>query len=793
MKKIFTFAFALGLTVASYAQVQRMVLSEEFTNASCGPCASQNPAYNTLMAANTSKVITLKYQTVWPGVDPMNAQNQTDVATRVTYYGVNGVPYAPMDGDTNITSATAYNGAPAAYNQAMIDAQYAAPAHWTINLTHHLSLDLDSIYITCVVTPDATNPSIAGLKLHIALIEKEINFLAPPGTNGETDFYNVMRKMYPSAAGQNLDASNATGAFTYTVAKALPTYLYDLNQVGVVAFIQNNTHIGTAWPVQQAAMSQPQPLSVDGALTNSTAVTGAYFCGTSFTPTVTLKNPGATALTTAVISYTLDNGTPSFFNYTGNLATGATAVVTLPAVTVGGGTHTFAAKIDSINGVSDINIGNNTQSKTFTNYSGGSPAIGYSNNFTVNPLTAGTYSVVNPDAAATWTYSSTVGSGAPAGSMRMNFWQSSTIGEVDELILPPYSTVGAINGKIKFKHAASQYEDATTPATNDQIDLMFSTDCGTTWTSIWTKAGAELATNGVPSSTLFVPTAAQWVSDEVIFPAAALNQSSLLIKFMATSDFGNMAYLDNINITSNNVSLASENISCNGAANGTATVTPLVGTAPYSYLWSNGATTATAANLAPGNYTCIISDNSGVLDTTDVVITQPTAISATGTTVANSNATSPNGSATAVVSGGVAPYTYLWSNTGHAVSSTMTGVTSGTYTCLITDANGCTFTWTSVIASTVGVVDLYNNNSLSIYPNPFADNTTLKLNLSKSENVSYTLVTPIGQVVGFENKGKLQAGESLISIDGSNLAAGIYLMNVTVGSKTYSQKLNVVK
>jgi hypothetical protein len=123
----------------------------------------------------------------------------------------------------------------------------------------------------------------------------------------------------------------------------------------------------------------------------------------------------------------------------------------------------------------------------------------------------------------------------------------------------------------------------------------------------------------------------------------------------------------------------------------------------------------------------------------------------------------------------------------------MTGVTSGTYTCLITDANGCTFTWTSVIASTVGVVDLYNNNSLSIYPNPFADNTTLKLNLSKSENVSYTLVTPIGQVVGFENKGKLQAGESLISIDGSNLAAGIYLMNVTVGSKTYSQKLNVVK
>ena len=622
------------------AQVQRMVLSEEFTNASCGPCASQNPAYDALLQANTSKIISLKYQAPFPGVDPMNAQNPTDVTTRMNLYSVNGVPYAPMDGDTNITGPQAYNGAPFNYNQTMIDARYAVPANWSISLSHTLNATLDSIFITCVVTPDTTNPDTTGLKLHISLIEKEIRFNTPPGTNGEKEFYNVMRKMYPSAAGQSLNVANANGAFTYTVAAKLPTYLYDKGQVGVVAFIQKNVHAGTTWDVKQAAISQPIALPLDGALSDMTTVSGTYFCGTTFTPTVTIQNPGLTAITSAVVSYTLDNGAAQTFNFSGSIAPGATEVVSLPAVTVGGGTHTFAASVTTINGASDLNSGNNSQSKSFTNYAGGQAALGYSNAFTANPLTAGTYSVINPDAGPSWTYSTAAG----AGSMRMNFWQSQTIGEVDELVLPPFSTTGATVAKFTFKHAHSQFSDATTPPTNDRLQLMVSTDCGTTWTSLWDKAGVALATLAAPTSTLFVPTNTQWVTNEIQLPSSALNQASLLVKYKATSDWGNMAYIDDINISSN-----------------------------------------------------------------------------------------------------------------------------------------------------VGINDVTNNNSLSVYPNPFNESTTLKLNISKSENVSYNIVNTMGAIVGSENKGKLQAGESIINIDGSNLATGIYLMNVTVGNKTYSQKLNIVK
>lgn len=110
MKRIFTFigCLTLAATMQTKAQSQRLVLVEEFTNASCPPCAAQNPTFNTLLANNTVKVVSIKYQTNWPGVDPMNAQTQAEVGPRVTYYGVTGVPYSPIDGDVNIAAIGGY-------------------------------------------------------------------------------------------------------------------------------------------------------------------------------------------------------------------------------------------------------------------------------------------------------------------------------------------------------------------------------------------------------------------------------------------------------------------------------------------------------------------------------------------------------------------------------------------------------------------------------------------------------------------------------------------------------------
>ncbi|NJN77678.1 MAG: hypothetical protein HC803_04565 [Saprospiraceae bacterium] len=101
---------------------------------------------------------------------------------------------------------------------------------------------------------------------------------------------------------------------------------------------------------------------------------------------------------------------------------------------------------------------------------------------------------------------------------------------------------------------------------------------------------------------------------------------------------------------------------CNGGNDGTATATPLDGTGPYTYSWSNGQTAQTAINLVAGTYTVTITDSKGCTAGASTIVEEPTAI------IPNASATSQttfgvnNGTATVTPTGGTNPYTYLWSN-----------------------------------------------------------------------------------------------------------------------------------
>ncbi|MEO0876020.1 MAG: hypothetical protein AAFY48_15595, partial [Bacteroidota bacterium] len=99
MRKLLLLALACA-PIFLMAQAQRIALVEHFTNASCGPCAVQNPDFNALLRANPDKVISIKYQAAFPGFDPMNQQNPSEVQTRANFYGLSGVPTAWLDGFT---------------------------------------------------------------------------------------------------------------------------------------------------------------------------------------------------------------------------------------------------------------------------------------------------------------------------------------------------------------------------------------------------------------------------------------------------------------------------------------------------------------------------------------------------------------------------------------------------------------------------------------------------------------------------------------------------------------------
>lgn len=170
------------------------------------------------------------------------------------------------------------------------------------------------------------------------------------------------------------------------------------------------------------------------------------------------------------------------------------------------------------------------------------------------------------------------------------------------------------------------------------------------------------------------------------------------------------------------------NVSCSGGNNGTVSTIPSGGTANYIYSWApGGATTASGNSLTAGTHTTTITDAKGCIASNTITITEPAILLAVTISANETCSYSNDGTATAVPTGGTSPYTYLW-KPGLQTTPTLTNLSAGTYTLIVTDAKNCAATSTTIISqpdllainfsAQVNVSTCFGDNNGSVTANP---------------------------------------------------------------------------
>jgi hypothetical protein len=331
-------------------------------------------------------------------------------------------------------------------------------------------------------------------------------------------------------------------------------YMFTAGQVARMEAVVNTA----PWNILASSNGCSPVTALDASILNIISpVNGSSNCNNSVTPKITLNNAGSTAITSATILYRMDALATQTLNWTGSLASATSTVLTLNTYSgLSNAAHSFSATVINPNGTADANSANNSLTSTFTVISApAGAALPFVERFdgVTFPPTGWVETNTNVlDAAYSWTRLANT-TGIPvvptttACAKMDNFAGNiDIVGQKDALRTPAISLSGANSSvRVVFDRSHRRYSNTDI----DSLNIYISTDCGGTWTRLYTKGGTQLATVTGTLTTAYTPTSnAQWARDSVSL-SAYVGQPSVYLKFESRSGWGNNLYLDNINVS----------------------------------------------------------------------------------------------------------------------------------------------------------------------------------------------------------------------------------------------------
>ena len=324
---------------------------------------------------------------------------------------------------------------------------------------------------------------------------------------------------------------------------------------------------------------------------------------------------------------------------------------------------------------------------------------------------------INLDATdTTWMRSATVGNTPTAGNSMvfLNFYKND-VGNQDEMRTPKLDFTGYSAAQMTFNVAYAAYSATYM----DGLEVLISTDCGTTWTSLYNKTGSTVATGNLPTAALttaaFVPTAAQWRT-ETINLNTYINNPSVQLAFRNIAGYGNNLYVDNINITGTAVPTAPTasftstptSTACEGQ---TVQYTSTSTGSPSSYAWTfTGGTPATSTIQNPtvtyataGTYNVVLTATNAAGSNTSTqnnYITVNQTPTLTGTTPGSRCGQGTVNLSAVASSGTISWFSTATGGTALATGATFTTPSIGVNTTYYAEvsSNGCTSARTPVLA-----------------------------------------------------------------------------------------------